>query len=302
MTAIVATFEEENYEECIDSSLNRITKQCRHARDLGANEASREKQLIRDFNKAVLKAKETLGDDGLRIHNLSPLLQNLYDCRSKLIPLLTSAGSTPQESLEIALTRINVPLVFALFDLDLIDCFLALKSAKTGTHGTDTAVKDSQTTSKQGSVISADDHISGKVTVKTLSHNEKETFDAQLQHALKQLDFIVTKVVSPLRKAKEKVHQGTDGSQEEMKRVIAQLLLIIQKYMTLRGAEAESVLTFEVEVEVESMSGMSMSDLYPNIDLGKLADHYAEMSMAKQAADNRDRRVLTKEQCEEINR
>ena len=96
MAAIVRTFRE-NYEECIDRSLNRITAQCRHARDLGADEASREKQLIRYFNKAVLKAKETLADNGLQTHNLSSIHQNLNECRNKLIPLLTSGGSTPQE-------------------------------------------------------------------------------------------------------------------------------------------------------------------------------------------------------------
>ena len=305
MAAIVATFEEENYEECIDSSLNRITAQYRHARNLGADEASREKQLIRDFNKAVLKAKETLGDDGLRIHNLSPLLQNLNDCRSKLIPLLTTASSTPQESLEIALTRINVPLVFALFDLDLIDCFLALEFTKTsGTHGTDTLLKDSHTGYQA---------ISFK----------KENLDDQLQLQLDQLDLVVTKVVNPLREAKEKVHQVADGSREEMKRVIEQLLHIIQKYIHLREdnvlytqvllAEPEVVsvellVSSGTEVESvelplpESMSGVSMSDIYPDIDFGRLTDQYAEMSMTEQAAEYRERRVITKEQCEEINR
>ena len=208
--------------------------------------------------------------DGLHIHNLSPILQILNECRNKLIPLLTSAGSTPQESLEIALTRINVPLVFALFDLDLIDCFLALESTKTSAHGTDTAVKDSQTTSKFGSVISTDDRMSGEVTVKTLSHTgyqaisvtKKDTLDDQLQLALYLLDVIVTKVVNPLRKAKEEVLQGADGSQEEMKRVIAQLLIIIEKYMNFRGTEVESVGWLMSEPDVESVGWlMSESDV-----------------------------------------
>ena len=52
----------------------------------------------------------------------------------------------------------------------------------------------------------------------------------------------------------------------------------------------------------ESMRGVSLSDIYPDIDFGRLTDHYAEMSMTEQAAEYRERRVITKEQCEEINR
>ena len=151
-----------------------------------------------------------------------------------------------------------------------------------------------------------DDDISGKAAVKTLSHTGYQAISVEEENLgqpkLAQIDpdqdlkTIVTAIVNPLREAKEKVHQGTDGSQEEMKMFMERLLHIIGDYTYLRGSEDKS------GVLPESMGGLGMSDLYPDIDLRRLADQYAEMSMTKQAADNRERRVLTDEQCEVINR